>query len=149
MKTDFLGRELIDVYSRKQAIADGVQFQIPENLRKEAGFNFPIFVTQKVYQKYLTPPKHEDFTEQSFTGRTWDLLSVLYYKAIHCASNSIQIKVLFRMPDNGDWENNETFFKEQQTVNKTLRIVTLHSLIGPLDFDNPAPAITISHPNED
>ena len=136
--------EVIDTYSRKDALADGVQVEIPENIRKEAGVKYPVFVTEQVWKKYLEPP--QEFPEQDLEGRIWDLLTILKMKARNTKGNVMEMTVLFRMPEKGDWEINEYFDRK---TGREMRYVRLKAIAGPLDFDDRSPAITIMKPNED
>ena len=48
------------------------------------------------------------------------------------------------MPKDVDWRQNE-----KKDFARSHRVVTLQSNIGPADFDDPSPAITIMIPGED
>jgi hypothetical protein len=143
--TETNGWEIMDVYSRKEALSDGVQVEANPKTRKEAGINFPVFFTQKVYEKYVKVPKGFETVQQE-DGRLWDVFTMFRHYARQSDSNIMEIQVIFFMPDVGDWEPNE---KRARGMSREYRIVTLIAEIGPMDFDNPAPAITISIPGED
>lgn len=69
------GAEIISVYTRAQALEDGVLVDITE-LAREAGFKFPVAVTQGVWG--VLNPTEELMTEgQDINGRAWDLLTIL------------------------------------------------------------------------
>ncbi|MDX2152097.1 MAG: DUF6573 family protein [Bryobacteraceae bacterium] len=72
--------ELIHAYTRKQALEDGVLVDLGA-LASEAGFRWPVAVTRTVYDGILVPPKAVEQEGQSFTGRAWDLLTVLRLEA--------------------------------------------------------------------
>lgn len=146
------GWEIIDVYSRKQAVSDGVQMEANPETRKEAGIKFPVFLTRTVYEKYIRVPKDFDQFGQSEDGRLWDLFTIFRHYARNADSSFIEFKFIVCMPDKGDWLPNEKWersMNERGDRTKTHRLVTLHAVIGPLDFDDPQPAITIMLPGED
>ena len=58
-------------YTRKQALADGVQVDISTTAR-EAGIKYPVFVTRAVFDAYVTVP--EGVQGQDEAGRLWDLI---------------------------------------------------------------------------
>jgi hypothetical protein len=68
----------VHVYSRKQALSDGVLIDLSE-LAREAGFRWPLAVTSRLYYEYLVPSLELASDGQSLTGRAWDLLNVLKY----------------------------------------------------------------------
>jgi hypothetical protein len=119
-------------YSRKNAIADGVQVEV-SSLAKEAGFKFPVFVTQSVWQAYVRVP--EGVSGQDETGRLWDLLSLLRYAIRRSPTEQIgylEFRLFVRNADD-----------------QPAREVTLVAECDALDFDDPRPAMTISMPGED
>jgi hypothetical protein len=67
--------DLVDVYTRAQALADGMLVDI-SRLAAEAGFRYPVAVTAAVWH-LLTPSDDLARLGQSATGRAWDLLQVL------------------------------------------------------------------------
>ena len=69
--------EIISVYTRAQALEDGVLVDISE-LAREAGFKFPVAVTQGVWG-VLNPTKELEAEGQSWKGRAWDMLTILRY----------------------------------------------------------------------
>ena len=62
-----------------------------------------------------------------------------------CESAEVQFTFYCQLPDSGNWSKNERVTKET----RQLREVTLRAVIGPLDLDDPSPAITIMFPDED
>ena len=66
--------EIIFSYSRAQALEDGVLADI-SSLAKEAGFKYPVAVTQGVYS-ILDDAR---VVGQSFEGRCWDMLTIFRY----------------------------------------------------------------------
>lgn len=69
------GVEVIHAYTRAQALEDGVLADISD-LAREAGFKFPVAVTQGVWE-VLNPTKELQEAGQDLNGRTWDLLTIL------------------------------------------------------------------------
>ena len=70
-KDSFWG-EPISVYTAEQAVEDGILVDVSE-LAKEAGFNWPVRITNTVHE-LCTPPKSNHI--QSYTGRLWDVLNL-------------------------------------------------------------------------
>jgi len=63
---------VIYVYSRAQAIADGVLVDVTETA-KEVGFKLPVAITEAL-QNRLTPTKADAGLGQDYDGRLWDVL---------------------------------------------------------------------------
>lgn len=90
----FAGFELISVYTRADALRDGVLVDLSD-LAREAGFRIPLVVTEAVYA-YLDPSPELIAEGQSLTGRAWDLLQVLRFAAaVYPDRSEIHFKVLF------------------------------------------------------
>jgi hypothetical protein len=68
-------KEEIPIYSytAKQAVEDGVLIEVNQELSKEAGYRWPVRITQGV-SSLATPTEHEQRQGQSFAGRLWDIL---------------------------------------------------------------------------
>jgi len=135
--------KIIASYTRAEAIADGYQVPILPELAKEAGIIFPVFFTRGVYDKYVPVP--EKMPEQSEEGRLWDILYMFSLEARRCKSNELKFEFCCLLPDKGDWNKYEKVCEG----NRLVREVTLKAVIGPLDLNDPSPAITILFPNED
>jgi len=69
------GAEVVSVYTRAQALEDGVLVDLSD-IAREAGFKFPVAVTAGVWG-VLNPSKELEAEGQSATGRAWDLLTIL------------------------------------------------------------------------
>lgn len=65
--------EIISVYTREQALNDGVLVDV-SSLARAAGFKVPVAVTQAVWANYLEPDGCQ---------RVWDNLSTADF-GIHC-----------------------------------------------------------------
>ena len=88
---------VIHTYARAQALEDGVLFDCG-SLAKEAGFKWPVAITERLFRDYLTPAANLLDEGQSFTGRLWDVLSVLRF-AIQSSKDDtcLHFSVLFQM----------------------------------------------------
>ena len=51
----FAGAEVIYAYTRKDALADGVQIDVSE-VAREAGPKFPVYLTRAVWENYVRVP---------------------------------------------------------------------------------------------
>jgi hypothetical protein len=61
------------------------------------------------------------------------------------SGSEMKFQFICQLPDDGHWPANEV----SEGTSPTQRLVTLKSMIGPADIDDPSPAITILLPNED
>lgn len=122
--------EVIYTYTRAQAVADGYQVEVTKTA-KEAGIRFPVFLTRTVYDSFVTVP--EGVTGQDEAGRLWDIVWMLRFAIRKSASQSN------RMP----------FALYVRNDNRKPRLVKLVATCGPLDMDDPQPAITVMMPDED
>ena len=134
---------IIASYTRAEAVADGIQVQIPSEITKEAGIIFPVFFTRGVYDKYVKVPK--GMNHQNEEGRLWDILFMFALKARKLNSDELNFQFCCQLPDEGNWTKHEKICEG----NRLLREVTLKAVIGPLDLNSPNPAITILFPDED
>lgn len=131
---DFWG-EPIDIYTRAQALEDGVLVDISE-LAREYGITYPVAITRAAWEDTCdwTPAddarKHTG-TGQSPAGRIWDVLTMFKHAARH-GGTEILFQVL-RIPREG--------------TGTRPKLATLKALCGP--GDNAEPVITIMHPDED
>lgn len=125
-----LKSEIIFSYTRKQALADGFQIDVTETAR-EAGLRFPVFLTRTVWEAYVKIPP--DVSGQDERGRLWDIIWMLRF-AITCTRpgcNRLPVALYVR------------------NDNCTAKQVNLIATCGPLDIDDPQPAITVMMPDED
>ena len=88
--------ETIFSYSRAQALEDGVLADI-SSLAKEAGFKYPVAVTQGVYS-ILDDARAAG---QSFEGRCWDMLTIFRYaiKKQNSSPDTVYFAPLFLFPE--------------------------------------------------
>ena len=121
---------VIYAYTRAQALADGVLVDLSK-LAHEAGFRWPVAVTERLYHSYIVPSFDLAADGQSIDGRAWDLLADLRYAATsNPHSSELHFSVLFLMTPGHDPIS-----------------IKLKALCGP--GDNGFPVITVMLPDED
>lgn len=122
--------KVVYAYTRKDALADGFQVDVSATAR-EAGFKFPVFMNRTVWDAYVRVP--EGVQAQDESGRLWDILWMLRVAALQTSGPELMFRLHVRN-DNRD---------------RTPPLVKLKALCGPLDIDDPQPAITIVLCHED
>lgn len=124
------GYEVISVYTRAQALHDGVLIDVSE-MAKEAGFKYPVAVTSAVWDTYIVPAEKARKLGQSENGRLWDTLWMLRCAIKGCKESlsTIRFRLYFIM-------------KEKQR-----RLITLKAVCGL--GDDAEPVLTIMMPEED
>ena len=65
---------MLYAYTRKQALADGVQSDVSE-VAREAGLTFPVYLTRAVSENYVRVPDGVRCLDES--GRLWDVVWML------------------------------------------------------------------------
>jgi hypothetical protein len=75
--------DVISSYTREQALDDGTLVDVSE-LAKEAGFKIPVAITSNLYHI---------LNKGDFTGRLWDVLTMLRIKAVNSQDNFIKFIV--------------------------------------------------------
>jgi len=124
----FRDADVIDSYTRKEAIDDGVLIDVSQ-LAKECGFKYPVALTSRVWGEVVVPPiEAQGF--QDDIGRLWDLLICL--KAASKRSNG-ESELKFEMIIQNEPGRGET--------------ITLKANCGPGDAAEPV--ITVMFPEED
>ena len=126
--TDF--GEIIYAYTRAQAIADGVQIEVTKTAQ-EAGIRIPVFLTRAVYDAYVTVPPN--VTGQDEAGRLWDIVWMLRFAISRARGHSDRVPVALYVRND----------------NRAAKLIKLIATCGPLDMDDPQPAITVMMPDED
>lgn len=122
--------DVIHVYTRAQALADGVLVDI-SRLAIEAGFRYPVAVTAAVWS-ILNPSDDLARLGQSATGRAWDVLQVLRAAIGHGDhTDRVHFTPLFVL----------------DAAYPTPQPVQLWALCGP--GDDEAPVITVMREGED
>jgi hypothetical protein len=117
-------------YTRAQAIADGEQIEVTKTAA-EAGIRFPVFLTRAVYDAYVTVPP--GVAGQDEAGRCWDLVWLTRFAIIRAKPGVTRLPVALYVRND----------------NRGARLVKLIAVCGPLDIDDPAPAITVMMTGED
>ena len=117
-------------YTRAQAVADGVQVEVSK-VAAEAGIRFPMFLTRTVYDAYVTVPP--DVSGQDESGRLWDIVWMTRFAIIRAKPGTNRVPVALYVRND----------------NHRAKLVKLIATCGPTDIDDPAPAITVSMPDED
>jgi len=140
---NIFGWEIVSTYTRAEAVRDGIQVAVPKEISREAGILHPVFLTRSVYDKYVRVPQGMDY--QNEDGRLWDILYIFAMQARNSNSSVIVFQFVCYLLDNGDW----TIYEKICEGNRLLREVSLKAEIGPLDIDDPSPAITIMVIDED
>ena len=126
-------------YTRAQAIADGVQVEVTKTAQ-EAGISIPVFLTRTVWDAYVTlPPNGQCGSHQDEAGRLWDIVWMLRFAIIRVRSHRSGSAPCNRCPVALYVRND----------NRAAKLVKLIAQCGPLDMDDPAPAITVMLPGED
>jgi len=122
--------EVIYSYTRSQAVAAGVQVEVTKTAQ-EAGIRFPVFLTRAVYDAYVTVPP--DVSCQDEAGRLWDILTMTRFAILRSRPGCDRLPVALYVRND----------------NRRPRLVRLTAVCGPLDTDDPQPAITVMMPDED
>ncbi len=122
--------KIVYSYSRAQAVADGVQVEVSQTAQ-EAGIKFPVFLTRSVYDSFVTVPP--GVTAQDEAGRLWDIVWMLRFAILRSRPGCDRIPVALYVRND----------------NHAARLIKLVASCGPLDIDDPQPAITVMLPDED
>ena len=122
--------EIIYSYTRSQAVADGFQVEVTKTAQ-EAGIRFPVFITRTAFDAYVTVPPN--VTGQDEAGRLWDIVWMSALCHPQGAARTGPLAVCAVCPQR----------------QPRPRLIKLIALCGPLDMDDPQPAITVMMPDED
>ena len=122
--------KVIYAYTRKQALADGVQVDVTQTAQ-EAGIRFPVFLTRAVYDAYVAVPP--GITGQDEAGRLWDVVWMTKFAISRCRAGADRIPVALYVRND----------------HRAAKLVKLIAVCGPLDMDDPQPAITLMMIDED
>lgn len=122
--------DIIYAYTRKQAVEDGQQVDVTTTAA-EAGIRFPVFLTRRVFDAYVTVPPN--VTGQDEAGRLWDIVWMLRFAIKSGRSNGDRIAYSLYVRND----------------NRRPRLVRLVASCGALDMYDPQPAITVMLPDED
>jgi hypothetical protein len=125
----FSKADIISVYTRAQAIADGVLVDVT-GAAKEAGYRYPVALTRAVWGRYVEVPA--GVMAQDEAGRLWDILHMLRH-AIRNSDGGPEL--LFSLHVRND--NRE----------ELPPLVNLKAVCGP--DDDGSPCLTVLLPDED
>ena len=117
-------------YTRAQAVADGVQVEVTKTAQ-EAGIKFPMFLTRAVFDAYVAVPPN--VTGQDEAGRLWDVVWMTRFAIMRSHGHTDRCPVALYVRND----------------NRAAKLVKLIATCGPLDIDDPSPAITVMLPDED
>jgi hypothetical protein len=126
--------EVIDVYTRAQAIEDGVLIDITA-WAKEYGFKFPVAVTASVWS-LIDDPEGMKCAGQSAKGRGLDVVAMLKMYARR-GGTTIFFPVIFAIH----------LYKKNGDLHEARKTFKLKAVCGP--GDNLEPVITVMLPEED
>ena len=126
----FNSEHLIYSYTRAQAVADGVQVEV-STVAREAGVTFPVFLTRAVFDQFVAVPP--GVIGQDESGRLWDIVWMLQFAIQRSRPGADRLPVALYVRND----------------NHRARLVKLVAVCGPLDLDDPRPAITVMIPDED
>lgn len=122
--------EVIDAYTRKQALEDGVLVDVTETA-KEAGFRIPVALTRAVWAECVAVPDGVECQDEA--GRLWDVLWMCRWGVER--GNRTGSELLFHLHVRNDDREGEP------------PLVTLKAVCGP--DDDGSRCITIMLPDED
>jgi len=122
--------DVVYSYTRAQAVADGVQVEVSK-VAAEAGIKFPLFLTRTVFDAYVAVPP--DVSGQDEAGRLWDIVWMTRFAILRAKPGVDRIPVALYVRND----------------NRAAKLVKLIATCGPLDIDDPKPAITVMLPDED
>jgi hypothetical protein len=135
-KTDSPFGDVIYSYTRKQAVADGVQVEVTKTAQ-EAGIKFPMFLTRAVFDSFVAVP--EGVSGQDEAGRLWDIVWMTRFAIQRSRGHTKAGAACTRLPVALYVRND----------NRAPRLVKLVATCGALDIDDPQPAISVMLPDED
>lgn len=118
------GMPVIYSYTRRQAVADGMQFRAPAALAAEAGIRWPVYITSAVYEEAIRIPAGVEAQDE--TGRLWD---VLWLAALTARA--------------GEGPGPTPFTVNVRNDNERPRPCEYYLQAGAVDVDDPAPCLTI------
>ena len=132
---------VIYAYTRAQAVADGGQVEVTK-VAAEAGIRFPVFLTRAVYDAYVTVPP--GVSGQDEAGRLWDIVWMTRFAIIRSRPGC---DLPAPRPPRQAGRLPVALYVRNDDVRS--RLVKLVAVCGPLDLDDPQPAITLMMPDED
>lgn len=143
----FDGAEVISVYTRAQAIADGVLVDVSDAAR-QLGIRFPVAMTEAAWMRYVAVGDG-DGADQSESGRLHDVLYMFRHAMVRCEGSEMTFSLY--VAKNGA---SNTLLANEAAPERGSgfrlarhRLVTLAAVCGP--GDDAEPVITIMMPGED
>lgn len=130
MNSLFSGAEIISVYTRAQALSDGVLIDVTDTAG-EAGFRVSVALTAAVWADCVAWDHEHEQAPQDEPGRLWDVLVMAAHAARFNKGDSRAPFYVLRIPSQG----------------QRAEPVQLVAHIGP--GDDGEPVITIMQPGED
>jgi hypothetical protein len=137
--------ELISVYTRSDAIEDGILVDCTQEpfdgLNRNAGIKFDVAVTSAVFGRYIEVP--EEFrASQDIAGRYWDMVFMFTRAALRKRTVMELLFDFICLPNGpGCWNN------ERPGPSPQDRLVQLKAVSGP--GDRGEPCLTFMLPSED
>jgi hypothetical protein len=122
--------EVVFAYTRAQALADGVQVDV-SSVAAEAGIRFPVFLTRTVFDAFVTVPPGVDGQDEA--GRLWDIVWMLRHAIQRSRPGADRVPMSLYVRND----------------HRRPKLVQLVATCGPLDLNDPRPAITVMLPGED
>lgn len=141
---EIFGDNLIDAYTRADALADGTLIDPDDRIPgmvKEAGFVFPVAITSTVWDGYIAPDTELQSEGQSIDGRLWDTLFMLRHAIKQAEENASEINFTVWYTLSGD----EAQFNGDGE--RTPVEIALKAVCGPAD--DGSPCLTLMLPEED
>lgn len=120
---------VISVYSREDAIRDGVLVEVPQGIAKESGIRIPVAATAELWNTVIVPDEPSEALGDSIDGRLWDVLWMFTLKARASKNESV------------------IFFDVIAKIDGKDKLHKVKAVIGP--GDNWEPVLTIMMPHED
>lgn len=136
--------KVLDSYTTKEAVQDGVLIAVEHAAYSEAGIKYPVYMTSAAWSRYVEVPKGME-AFQDLSGRLWDVLFMFTMKAKKNPMSRLLFPFVCQIPAEIPFLDNEDNCGDGQL----LRGVTLKATIGPRDIDDPSAAIFIMLPHED
>lgn len=132
--SDGIVGDMISLYSRADAIRDGVLIEADPSLCKQAGMRWPVAVSDHLWG-YIEPENLEEMPGQSVEGRLWDLLWMFTRSAKRATGSADRLvyRVILQMKTGKTPTRQET--------------ITVIAVCGPGD-DN-EPVITLMLPEDE
>ncbi|SRR5579884_1528938 len=143
--------ELVSVYLRSEAIADGQLIDCTQDpfddLSRDAGLIVDVAVTRAVFERYIqTPDKSQLAAAQNIQGRYWDLVSMFARKARQNAElEEMLFEFICVVNDDECWANEKAKAEAGSIAGQ--RLVQLKAVCH--GGDRGEPCVTFMLPTED